>query len=153
MDTSNPSQPRGKRQALKEKSRATAPALHWVSLSAKPGTASFGAARGGVFVPNERGRALAACWRTLGEGHPSLETDAVAVTPHGLQGILGLSSKSADSLGLSEAVRLFKALSAARLARLGKATNGTGLWKKGYSERLIEGKAELAEARKALKPA
>jgi hypothetical protein len=164
MDISNPSRPKGKRAAPKGKSRSSAIEIHWISLQAKDRTASFGTIKGGAFAANERGRALIACWRALGEGHPSLQSDTLALGPHELRGILFLSPKGSDALNLSEAVRLFKALSANRLARLAKSAarpgsqgsaspgpgSPAGLWKKGYVERSISGKAELAEARKAL---
>jgi hypothetical protein len=174
MDTSNPSQPRGKRSGLRDKAVSLGREAHLVSISAKDDAKPFGSRRGGETVLNDRGRALAASWRELAGLRPSLEADAVVIGPRRIQGLLILSRKSPDAVSLADAVKLFKVLSALRLAQLGKtaetirslSVTGAGapagtaprggkapaaLWKKGFVEKPITGSAELAEARKALK--
>ncbi|MDB5047602.1 MAG: hypothetical protein JWO30_673 [Fibrobacteres bacterium] len=174
MDTSNPSQPKGKRSGLREKADSLGREVCWISLSAKDDAKPFGSTRGGETVLNNRGKALAASWRELGSIRPTVEPDALVIGPRGLQGILLLSTRKKDAVTVSEVVKLFKVLSSLRLAQLGKtsaalrnmpgtAAPSTGpsaarggqappaLWKKGFTEKPISGSAELAEARKALK--
>ncbi|MDQ2999965.1 MAG: hypothetical protein M3Y08_01700 [Fibrobacterota bacterium] len=174
MDTSNPSQPKGRRSGLRDKVVSLGREVYWISISARDDAKPFGSRRGGETVLNDRGKALATSWRELAGLRPSLEADAVIIGPRRIQGLLILSSKSPDAVSLADAVKLFKVLSALRLAQLGKtaeavrnlsvsgagapagtATRGgkapAALWKKGFVEKPITGSAELAEARKALK--
>jgi hypothetical protein len=177
MDTSNPSQPgsgrvpverAGKRAGLRGKAEPLGREVYWISLSAKDDAKPFGSVRGGETVLNDRGKALAACWRELAQLRPSLEPDALVIGPRRLQGILLFPAKSRDEAGLADAIRLFKVLSSLRLAQLGKtaaarrnvSVTSSGappgkappaLWKKGFTEKPISGAAELAEARKTLK--
>lgn len=177
MDTSNPSQPKGKRSGLRNKADSLGREVYWVTLSAKDEAKPFGTLRGGETILNARGKALAATWREMADIRPAVEPDAMVIGPRRLQGILLLSSKKKDQVSLEEVIKLFKVLSSLRLAQLGKAANAasnagtarntpvtkagsspargaqspSALWKKGFTEMAIGGSAELAEARKALK--
>jgi hypothetical protein len=170
MDTSNPSQPKGKRPGARDKSDALRREVHHITLTARDDAKPFGTSRGGDTVLNARGKALAACWRELSSIRPALEPDALVIGPRRVQGLLLFKAKSLEPVTLADAVKLFKVLSSLRLAQLGKApetnrnpsvTNAaaparrgpapSALWKKGYAEKPISGSAELAEARKALK--
>ena len=149
MDTSHPSHSKTKRPAARNDAQGSSPEAYWISLAAGERAGPLGALKGGVTVPNGKGRAIAACWRELGREYPALEPDLFVLRPRHVEGILLISPKGLRAPGLSEAVRRFKALSARRLEAEGLPAGG--LWKKGYAERQISGKAELAEARKALK--
>ena len=179
MDTSHPSQQKGKRPGARDKSDALRREVHHISLSARDDAKPFGTSRGGETVLNARGKALAGCWRELALIRPALEPDALVIGPRRIQGLLLFKSKAQQPVTLAEAVKLFKVLSSLRLAQLAKnakaeaerpasaASNASNasvapgpakrapapsaLWKKGYSEKTISGSAELAEARKALK--
>ncbi|HKP97587.1 MAG TPA: hypothetical protein VJ385_17725 [Fibrobacteria bacterium] len=180
MDTSNPSQPKGKRSGLRDKADSLGREAYWVTLSAKDDAKPFGSTRGGETILNARGKALAASWRELADIRPALEPDALVIGPRRLQGLLifppGKAGKGKGGgktpVALAEAVRLFKVLSSLRLAQLGKtdefrnapvtgapAVPGAAraqkappaLWKKGFTEKVVSGSAGLAEARKALK--
>ena len=171
MDTSNPSQPKGKRTGLRDKADSLGREVYWVALSAKDEAKPFGSLRGGETVLNARGKALSACWREIAGVRPSVEPDAMVIAPRRIQGILLLSPKKKDHVKLDEVIKLFKVLSSLRLAQLAKpakpaspsrnaavtkagargAHGPSALWKKGFTEMLISGSAELAEARKALK--
>jgi hypothetical protein len=122
MDTSNPSQPKGKRSVLKDKEASQGREVYWVTLSAKDDAKPFGSTRGGETVLNARGKALAASWRELALIRPTVEPDAVLIGPRRLQGILLFSPRKKDSATLAEVVKLFKVLSSLRLAQLGKAS-------------------------------
>ena len=172
MDTSNPSQPKGKRSGLRDKAAAQGREVYWVTLSAKDDAKPFGSTRGGETVLNARGKALAASWRELAQIRPTVEPDALLIGPRRLQGILLFTPRKKDPATLDEVVKLFKVLSSLRLAQLGKTpasprslpvTGGSDgrrtapagapppLWKKGFTEKPISGSAELAEARRAIK--
>ncbi|MDB5103218.1 MAG: hypothetical protein JWP91_907 [Fibrobacteres bacterium] len=171
MDTSNPSQPKGKRTGIRSKSDSLRREVYLITLSAKDEAKPFGSLRGGETVLNARGKALAASWRELASLRPSLEPDALVIGPRRLHGLLLFKPKGPDSVTLSDAIKLFKVLSSLRLAQLGKTAeiarspsvtpsgalaggaNGkapSALWKKGFVEKPISGSAELAETRKAL---
>jgi hypothetical protein len=173
MDTSNPSQPRGKRSTLREKTDSLGRETFWVTLSAKDEAKPFGTLRGGETLLNARGKALAATWQEISGLRSAVEPDAMVIAPRRIQGILRLSTKKKDRVSLAEVIKLFKVLSSLRLAQLGKQAGSTqapaakaahamiagagrgaspsALWKKGFTEMAITGPAELAEARKALK--
>jgi hypothetical protein len=172
MDTSNPSQPKGKRSELRDKSEALGREVYCITLSAKDDAKPFGSQRGGETVLNARGKALAATWRELAGIRPALEPDALVIGPRSLRGILIFSPRKKEpATTLEEAVKLFKVLSSLRLAQLGKtsgsrntsvtqaaptaaprpAQSPPALWKRGFTEKSISGPAELAEARKAMK--
>lgn len=166
MDITNPSQPKGKRTGLKGKEGSPAREAYWITLSAREDAKPFGSARGGETLLNARGKALAASWRELADLRDEVEPDALVIGPRRMQGIILFPRRRAGGPELPEVIRLFKVLSALRLAQLAKtadrtapvtgarrapATAGGALWKKGYSEQIITGAAALAEARKALK--
>ena len=172
MDTSNPSQPKGKRAGLRDKTAAQGREVYWVTLSAKDDAKPFGSTRGGETVLNARGKALGASWRELASIRPTVEPDALLIGPRRIQGILMFSPRKKDPATLDEVVKLFKVLSSLRLAQLGKASSRIlpvtavpeaprgrrtaaasppALWKKGFTEKPISGSAELAEARRAIK--
>lgn len=150
MGTSQPSRSRGQRAA---QARAATLAF-MVSLAAREDASPFTEpAKSGEPAPNARGRLLAECWMGLGEGRPFLETDAFALGPRSLQGILRLKTGAPQALDLPAAVRLFKVLSARYLARLSgtSARGAAGLWKKGYVETPLATLKQVVEARAALK--
>jgi hypothetical protein len=171
MDTSNPSQPKGKRSDLRDKAESLGREVYCITLSAKDDAKPFGSQRGGETVLNARGKALAATWRELADIRPSLEPDALVIGPRRLQGILIFSARKKEpATSLEEAVKLFKVLSSLRLAKLGKSSESRNiavtpadagapravqappaLWKRGFTEKSISGSAELAETRKAMK--
>lgn len=175
MDTSNRSQAKGKRTGPADKTDALGREAYWIALTAKEDAKPFGSSRGGETVLNNRGKALAACWRELSGIRPAVETDALVITPRGLQGLFIFSPRKKEPVTLVEAVKLFKVLSSLRLAQLGKTVEAAGarpkagaraaasskpaagprgssaLWKKGFTEKSIAGSAGLAEARRALK--
>jgi hypothetical protein len=173
MDTSNPSQPKGKRSGIRDKADTLRREVYLITLSAKEDAKPFGSLRGGETLLNARGKALAASWRELARIRPTLEPDALVIGPRRIQGLLLFKAKSPESVTLGDAIKLFKVLSSLRLAQLGKTAETTrnlsvtgaqaqavsarggkapaALWKKGFLEKPISGSAELAEARKALK--
>lgn len=164
MDTSNPSHPMGKRAGYRKPPPAEKEA-HFLSLAAKDDAKPFGSLRGGETVLNERGKALASCWRELALLRPGLEPDILVIGPRRLRGLLFLPASATDgSVTLSEAIRLFKVLSSLRLSQVGKAAAGprkpeaaatavrkgpSALWKKGYLDKPVSGSEELAELRKS----
>lgn len=152
MGTSQPSRSRGKRAA---KAQGATLAFK-VSIAAREDASPFTEpARAGEALPNARGRLLAECWRGLGEGRPYLETDACALGPRSLQGILRLKAGVPQALDLPAAIRLFKVMSAQSLANLSgaPARGAAGLWKKGYVETPLATLKQVVEARAALKAA
>jgi hypothetical protein len=153
MDAANPSHPKTRRAGLRRKPRVPGTEVYWVSLAAREDGHPFAEIRKGAVVPNAMGKALASAWRELRKRHGSLVGDIMAVGPHSLHGILFISHRGSENLTLTDAVRLFKALSGRRISDLSKlpASKSGGLWKKGYTERAINGAKELSLARKALK--
>lgn len=154
MGTSDSSRTRGKHPALKAKGgkgRPGAVETYWVSLAAKEEAPPFAETGEGGKPPalTEKGRMLAACWRNLGKGRPSLETDALSIGPRLVQGILRIRPGGEDPLTLSGAVRLFKVLSTHSLA--GGSAPASTVWKKGYAERPLATLKQVVEARGALK--
>lgn len=167
MDISNSAQPKGKHPGLKGKDASPARLAYWISLSARDDAKPFGTTRGGETLLNARGKALSASWRDMGGLREEVEPDAIVIGPRSLQGILLFPRGRADTPELAEVIRLFKVLSSLRLAQLTKtaadrtapvtgarslpAKAGAALWKKGFTEQILNGSASLAEARKALK--
>jgi hypothetical protein len=157
MDASNPSPAASGKAKSKGKAthkpRPPGTETYWISLAAREDAPPFAQVRKGAFVPNALGKLLTACWRELRRSHGSLVPDVLAVGPHSLHGILFVSHRGAEDLSLAGAVRLFKAVSGRRLAELAGIPVGeaVGAWKKGYTERRLNGARELASARKALK--
>ncbi|GEM_PF-3585389 len=133
MDTSH-SKGKRPRTSVKPGSTAASPApssekgayveksAYLISIAVKEDAPPFGSVRDGEFAPNERGRALSACWRELGRARAGLRPDAVLIGPRQVHGILFLASDGQDRPSLSEAVRLFKVLASLRLSQVDKAS-------------------------------
>jgi hypothetical protein len=164
MGLSNPSRPQDKKAGIRARSPARPPDAYWISLSLREEAPPLAEEKGGRLQPTEQGRIVAECWRNLGEDRRSLLTDVISVEPHGVQGILRVKSAGRDALSLSDAVRLFKAVTARSLARAEDLRNRRAggnlpvpplrpapLWKRGYGEKALTGPSQIAAARKALK--
>lgn len=149
MDPSKPSHLKGKRSSLRGKPLALEKETYLISLAIKDDALVLGSIQGKAFIPNERGRVLAACWQNLAQIRPDLHGDAIQISPRHLQGLLIIVSTEDESNSLSQAVRLIKAYTNLQLSRL--SPKHAASWKNGYSERLVSGTRELAVARQALK--
>jgi hypothetical protein len=169
MDTSNPSRPRGsdpkgangpsgsKGIALKAKGRAAVSQAFWVSLESRDDAPPFTQIKGGEKVLTPLGAAVYAAWRSLGDGRPSLVTDAFAIGPHSFQGILRIKD-APDAPALPTALRLFKTLSARSASPVDRDEDAarspaSALWKKGYAEKALSTLKQVVDARAALKKA
>jgi hypothetical protein len=143
---------------------------HLIRLQAREDAPPFALLQGDGLALTPRGRIVADCWKALAQGRPGLAADALAISPHAVEGILRIGSPREGGPSLAEAVRLFKVLSALRLSRSapGRAGPGKGgsvqdtpgrpgraavppLWRKGYGETPLAGAGDLAEAREALR--
>jgi hypothetical protein len=165
MGVSNPSRPKDKAAGPRAKAPVRPPDAYWISLSIREEAPPLAEEKGGRLVPTGSGRIVAECWRNLGEGRRALLTDVIFLEPHGIQGILRVKSSGRDGIGLADAVRLFKAVTARTLARAEDLRNRRAggnlpvpplrpapLWKRGYGEKSLTGPSQIAAARKALKP-
>jgi hypothetical protein len=169
MDTSKPSRPEGSRTSAKADARGASRA-YWVSFSLREEAAPLARIKAGASVLTGSGRKVAECWRSLGEGRPWLEPDALSVGPRSVQGILRLDPGHPQAVTLSSAARLFKALSARLLAEAGEGPakgsakgagkgpvraalqgSAAGIWKQGFTGKPLETLKQVVEAQAAFK--
>ena len=168
MKSSQSSNPKKNLASGSDSSAFPIPQAYQIILTIKDDAPDLGTLRGKNILLNNRGRVIANCWREFQAIHPGIQTDAITVNLRQLHGILFLSTLEPKTPILSDAIKLFKVLSALRLSQLDKKkqmpdlkptdhpnkTSGLkairgGLWKKSFIEKSIQAK-DLEAVRKSL---